>query len=113
MSYNERKQFQGISSGAGGLDRPTFKLGVQGGGDVNLIAILGGGPFSVTSMDDIEFRERIDTYAGTQEYFTTYRTGTAAREAAVRRLIEIGLAKCEEADYINAEIERQKEVGQL
>lgn len=103
---SDRQRFQGVGSGSGGCERPTFQLAVPGG-NVSVIALYGGGPFSVTDLSDNEFRERIDIYARMHDLFRGVDM-SVGRDDAVRRLIEIGLEHCAQADYIESQIERRK-----
>lgn len=101
----ERKRFLGVGS-VSGTSRPTFHLGVAGG-NVTMIALYGGGPYSVTDLSDEDLRERIDIYAQMHDLFKGADSADG-RDAAVRRLIEIGLEHCAEADYIESSLAREK-----
>jgi len=97
MSYSDRKRFRGTGAGAGGMDRPTFEVGVNDG-RVSIIALYGGGPFAVTDLQDMDLRDRIDIYAQCHDLF---RGNSGGRDEAVRRLVEIGLERCDEAQIIS------------
>jgi hypothetical protein len=106
MSYAERKRFRGVGSGDGGLERPTFEVGVNDG-RVSIIAAYGGGPFGLVDLHDDEFRERIDIYARCHDLFRGGDSSTG-RDDAIRSLIEIGLKRCDEAKIIDRAIAKSQ-----
>lgn len=97
----DQKRFLGVSSGSDAA-RPTLQLGVTGG-SVTMIALYGGGPYAVTDLSDEDFRERIDIYAQIHSRRKDVN-GADGRDAAVRRLIEIGLEHCAESQYIESRL---------